>query len=157
MSYLIDLLPGSLLFGFGLSMVVAPLTTALMTSVPVRNAGVGSAVNNAISRVGSPLIGAIIFVAITSSFYSALNARVPSLDVNDPQTRLRISPLNVERPSASPTPDEAARIAAEREASTEAFRLAMLIAAALLAAGAITNALGIVDRVARTTAAADRP
>jgi predicted MFS family arabinose efflux permease len=156
-SYLIDLLPGSLLFGFGLSMVVAPLTTALMTSVPVRNAGVGSAVNNAISRVGSPLIGAIIFVAITSSFYSALNARVPSLDVNDPQTRLRISPLNVERPSASPTPDEAARIAAEREASTEAFHLAMLIGAALLAAGAITNALGIVDRVAATAAAAERP
>jgi EmrB/QacA subfamily drug resistance transporter len=157
LSYLVDLLPGSLLFGFGLSMVVAPLTTALMTSVPVRNAGVGSAVNNAISRVGSPLIGALIFVAITSSFYSTLNARVPSLDVNDPQTRLRISPLAVERPSASPTRDEAARIAAEREASTEAFHLAMLIAAALLAAGAITNALGIVDRVAATAAAADRP
>jgi hypothetical protein len=33
----------------------------------------------------------------------------------------------------------------------------MLIAAALLAAGAITNALGIVDRVAATAAAADRP
>ena len=41
-------------------MMVAPLTTALMSSVPVRNAGVGSAVNNAISRVGSPLVGALI-------------------------------------------------------------------------------------------------
>jgi EmrB/QacA subfamily drug resistance transporter len=152
-SYLIDLLPGSLLFGFGLSMMVAPLTTALMTSVPVHNAGVGSAVNNAISRVGSPLIGALIFVAITASFYSGLHARLPSLDVNDPQARLRISPLNVERPSASPTPDEAARIAAEREASTDAFRIAMLIAAALLAAGAIANAVGIEDRVANEAAA----
>lgn len=147
--YLIDLLPGSLAFGLGLSIMVAPLTTALMTSVPVRNAGVGSAVNNAISRVGSPLVGALIFVAITASFYSALQARVPSIDVNDPQTRLRISPLNVERPSASPTPDEAARIAAEREASTEAFHLAMLISASLLAAGAITNAVGIVDNAVK--------
>jgi EmrB/QacA subfamily drug resistance transporter len=150
--YLIDLLPGSLLFGFGLSMMVAPLTTALMTSVPVRNAGVGSAVNNAISRVGSPLVGALIFVAITASFYSGLQARIPDLNVIAPQTRLRISPLNVERPSASPTPEELARIAAEREASTEAFHLAMLISAALLAAGAITNAVGIQDHVAKKVA-----
>jgi len=146
--YLIDLLPGSLVFGFGLSMMVAPLTTALMTSVPVHNAGVGSAVNNAISRVGSPLVGALIFVAVTAIFYSSLQTRVPSIDVNDPQTRLRISPLNVERP-ASPSPDDLARISAEREASTEAFHLAMFIAAGLLAAGAITNAVGIVDSAAK--------
>jgi EmrB/QacA subfamily drug resistance transporter len=151
--YLIDLLPGSLLFGFGLSIMVAPLTTALMTSLPVHNAGVGSALNNAISRVGSPLVGALIFVAVTASFYSGLQSRVPNIDVNDPQTRLRISPLNVERPPSSPTPDEAARIAAEREASAEAFHLAMLITAGLLAAGAITNAVGIVDSVAKENAA----
>jgi EmrB/QacA subfamily drug resistance transporter len=147
--YLIDLLPGSLVFGFGLSMMVAPLTTALMTSVPVHNAGVGSAVNNAISRVGSPLVGALIFVAVTAIFYSSLQTRVPNIDVNDPETRLRISPLNVERPLASASPDDLARITAEREASTEAFHLAMLIAAGLLAAGAITNAVGIVDSAAK--------
>lgn len=153
--YLIDVLPGSLLFGLGLAIMVAPLTTALMTSVPVRNAGVASAVNNAISRVGPQLAGALIFVAITASFYVALQTRVPGIDVNDPDTRRTISPLNVERPSASPTPDDLARIAAEREASTEAFHLAMLIAAALLAAGAVTNAVGIVDRLV-TKAAAER-
>jgi hypothetical protein len=146
--YLIDILPGSLVFGLGLSMMVAPLTTALMTSVPVHNAGVGSAVNNAISRVGSPIIGALIFVAITASFYAGMQARVPDLNVI-PQTRLRISPLNVERPSASPSPEDVVRISAEREASTEAFHLAMLIAAGLLAAGAITNAVGIVDSAAK--------
>ena len=53
----------------------------------------------------------------------------------------------------SPSPEDLARIAAEREASTEAFHLAMLTAAALLAAGAATNAVGIVDRVATKTAA----
>jgi len=149
LGYLTDLLPGSLVFGLGLSMMVAPLTTALMASVPVQNAGVGSAVNNAISRVGSPLVGALIFVAITASFYSALQARVPNIDVNDPQTRLRISPLNVERPAATASPEDLARIAAERDASTEAFHLSMLIAAGLLAAGAVTNAVGIVDSAAK--------
>ncbi|MDP9282211.1 MAG: MFS transporter [Chloroflexota bacterium] len=153
-AYLLDLLPGSLIFGLGLAIMVAPLTTALMTSVPVHNAGVASAVNNAISRVGPQLAGALIFVAITASFYSGLHERVPSIDVNDPYTRRTISPLNVERPPASPSPEDVARIAAEREASTNAFHLAMLIAAALLAAGAITNAVGIVDRVAKKAAAA---
>jgi len=90
-----------------------------------------------------------IFVAITASFYSALQARVPNIDVNDPQTRLRISPLNVERPAASASPEDLARIAAERDASTEAFHLSMLIAAGLLAAGAVTNAVGIVDSAAK--------
>jgi len=152
LSYAIDLLPGSLLYGLGLAMMVAPLTTALMTSVPVHNAGVASAVNNAISRVGPQLAGALIFVAITASFYAGLAARVPSVDVNDPYIRRTISPLNVER-SASPTPEDVARIGAEREASTDAFHLAMLIAAALLAAGAVTNAVGIVDDVAKKAAA----
>ncbi len=133
--------------------MVAPLTTALMTSVPVRNAGVASAVNNAISRVGPQLAGALIFVAITGSFYAGLQARAPSVDVNDPYTRLRISPLTVERPPASPSADDLGRIAAEREASTDAFHLAMLVAAALLAAGAAANAAGIVDRVAKQAAA----
>ena len=45
--------PMILLFGFGLSLVVAPLTSTLMSSVPVGNAGLASAINNSISRVGT--------------------------------------------------------------------------------------------------------
>ena len=151
-SYLIDLLPASLVYGIGLSIMVAPLTTALMTSVPVHNAGVASAVNNAISRVGPQLASALIFVAITASFYAGLHDRVPSLDVSDADVRRTISPLNVVRAPSSLPPETAGLIQAEREASTEAFHLAMLVAAALLAAGAVTNAVGIVDDVAKKPA-----
>jgi len=151
-SYLIDLLPASLVYGIGLSIMVAPLTTALMTSVPVHNAGVASAVNNAISRVGPQLASALIFVAITASFYAGLHDRVPSLDVSDADVRRTISPLNVVRAPSSLPPETAGLIQAEREASTEAFHLAMLVAAALLAAGAVTNAVGIVDDVAKKRA-----
>src|SRR3989442_14419528 len=93
-SYLVDFLPGSILFGAGLMMLVAPLTTALMTSVPVRNSGVGSAINNAISRVGPQLAGAAIFIFITASFYGDLARRVSGVDVNSPSFRARVSPLN---------------------------------------------------------------
>ena len=63
--YFVDVFPGSLLFGVGLALLVAPLTTALMSSVPVRRAGLGSAINNAISRVGAPLASAGLFIVIT--------------------------------------------------------------------------------------------
>src|SRR5207253_4537678 len=95
--YFVDFLPGPIRVGFGLAMMVAPLTTALMTSVPVRNSGVASAVNNAISRVGPQLAGAVIFVAITASFYSGMAARIPGTDTSDPAFRHDYPPLTVPR------------------------------------------------------------
>jgi hypothetical protein len=137
-SYLIDILPFSILFGIGLMIMVAPLTTALMASVPVEHSGLGSAINNAISRVGPQLAGALIFVAISGSFYVNLAARAPGLNVNSAQVRTEISPLN--RPTVSLPPNQ---LAATRAASTDAFHLAMLVAAALLFAGALVNGAGI--------------
>ena len=43
-----------------------------MGSIPGRFSGLGSAINNAISRVGQPLLGAIIFIAISATFYATL-------------------------------------------------------------------------------------
>jgi len=150
-SWLIDFFPATLLFGFGLSMMVAPLTTALMTSVPSKNSGVASAINNAISRVGPQLAGAVIFIAITTSFYAGLHDRLPSLDTNDLDVRKAYAPLNVKDlcSANTPCPQTVERIAqAQREASTDAFHLAMFISAVLLATGAITNAVGIVNHPA---------
>ncbi len=140
--WFVDFLPGQIIFGFGLAMMVAPLTTALMTSVPVRNSGVGSAVNNAISRVGPQLAGAVIFVAITASFYSGMAARIPGTDTSDPAFRHDYPPMTVPQTSDP-------RALAARDQSTEAFHLAMYVGAALLAAGAVVNAVGISDEAAQ--------
>jgi EmrB/QacA subfamily drug resistance transporter len=139
-SYLTDFLPSSILFGLGLALMVAPLTTALMASVPENRAGLGSAVNNAISRVGPQLAGALIFVAITGAFYADLASKAPGVDTSSSQIRTEISPLNKPDPSVSPTLALAAR-----DSSTDSFHLAMAIAAGLLLAGAATNAIGIRD------------
>jgi len=50
-SYWTELFPGVLLFGLGLSMTVAPLTAAVLGAITADNAGIASAVNNAISRI----------------------------------------------------------------------------------------------------------
>jgi len=136
--YLIDFLPGFIVFGFGLAVMVAPLTTCLMTSVKAANSGLASAINNAISRVGPQLAGAAIFVAITASFYAGLAARVPGLDVSSPDVRGMIAPLN--RPADGVPGSQAA---AAREASADVFHLAMMISAGLLLSGALINAAGI--------------
>ncbi|NIP98932.1 MAG: MFS transporter, partial [Akkermansiaceae bacterium] len=59
---LIDVLPGMILFGIGTTMMVAPLTTVVMTSVPQHMAALASAFNNAVSRVGPQLATAAIFI-----------------------------------------------------------------------------------------------
>jgi EmrB/QacA subfamily drug resistance transporter len=153
-SYLIDLLPGYLVFGAGLTLMVAPLTTALMASVSVDKAGVASAINNAISRVGPQLAGALIFVAIAASFYTALAARVPGLNTASTPVRQQFAPLN--RPAAGTSPPE---VQAAREASTHAFHLAMAVGAGLLVLGAAVNAVGIRNpsRVPEEKAAAPTP
>jgi EmrB/QacA subfamily drug resistance transporter len=143
--YFVDFLPAQITFGFGLTLMVAPLITALMTSVPVRNSGVASAVNNAISRVGPQLAGAVIFVAITASFYSGMAARIPGTDTSDPAFRHDYPPLTVPWTSDP-------RAQAAREQSTDAFHLAMYVGAALLLAGALVNAVGISNDVAITAA-----
>jgi len=137
----IDVLPAVLLFGVGISLVVAPLTSTLMSSIPTGNSGLGSAINNALSRVGQPLIGAVIFVAITGSFYSSLAARVPGLDPSDTAIRAAVEPLNPPKPGTSP--DVAA---AAKEASVDAFHLAALVTVGLLVAGAAANGIGLRER-----------
>ena len=149
LSYVTDLLPGGILFGIGIMMTVAPLTTALMRSVPGHRSGLASAINNAISRVGPQLAGSAIFIFITISFYNSLAAQQPGLDVSSPQFRQQVSPLN---PSGIPS-----LAGLVRTASTGAFHLAMLVGAALLLAGAIVNAVGIRNPQRAAVTAPARP
>jgi predicted MFS family arabinose efflux permease len=137
---LIDVLPSMLLFGFGISCIVAPLTNTLMGSIPQRYSGLGSAINNAVARVGQPLLGAVIFVAISATFYTTLGAIAPELDARSPEVRAAFSPLNPPKGDVTSELVEAAR-----RASVEAFHQAMLVGAGLLVAGAATSWYGLRD------------
>jgi hypothetical protein len=129
--------------------LVAPLTTALMGSIPVRNSGVGSAINNAISRVGPQLAGALIFVFITANFYGYLAGKLTVVDVTDPKFRSAVSPLN--------TPLDPHLIGVVRDASTSSFHIAMIVAALLLIIGAAVNGIGIQNKVAQVEPAPAAP
>ena len=74
-----------------------------MTSVPVGNSGLASAINNALSRIGPILAGAVIFIGVTATFYGGLAEQVPSLDVDSAEVRAAVPPL--QEPAAD-QPDE---------------------------------------------------
>jgi MFS family permease len=147
LSTLIDVLPSVLVFGLGISMVVAPLTSALMSSIPGRFSGLGSAINNSISRVGQPLIGAIIFVAISAAYYSSLASKAPGLDTSASDVRAAFQPVN-----PAPATATADQVIAATQASIDAFHLAMIVVAALLLIGALVSWIGLRDGVTKAEA-----
>jgi EmrB/QacA subfamily drug resistance transporter len=63
-SYTGDVLPAVLLFGLGLSMVVAPLTATVLASAAVQHAGVASGVNNAVARAAGLVAVAALPAAV---------------------------------------------------------------------------------------------
>jgi EmrB/QacA subfamily drug resistance transporter len=62
-SYLWRLLPSVLLFGIGLVLLVAPLTTTVMTSVMEKDSGIASGINNAVSRIAGLVVIALLGLA----------------------------------------------------------------------------------------------
>jgi EmrB/QacA subfamily drug resistance transporter len=65
-SYLTDLLPALIVFGIGLSMTVAPLTATVLADADDSDAGIASAINNAIARIAG-LVGVSVMGVVVSS------------------------------------------------------------------------------------------
>ena len=106
-SFLGDLLPALVVFGIGLSMTVAPLTATVLADADDSDAGIASAINNAIARIAG-LVGVSVMGVVVSSTL-----------VGD---------------SFAPNSD-----------SVHAFHMVIACCAALVAAGGVVGALGIVN------------
>lgn len=65
--YWLQVLPGVIIFAVGLSATVAPLTAAVLGSIPSDQAGIGSATNNAVSRVAGLIATAMIGVIVAGT------------------------------------------------------------------------------------------
>ncbi|MDJ0335461.1 MFS transporter [Salinibacterium sp. G-O1] len=59
-----NVLPGILVFALGVSVTVAPLTSAILGSIPAQQAGIGSATNNAVARVAGLVAIAMVGVIV---------------------------------------------------------------------------------------------
>jgi EmrB/QacA subfamily drug resistance transporter len=86
-----DILPGLIVGGFGMALVMTPMTAAALGSVPVEKSGVGSGVLNTFRQVGGAL-GIAVMGAIVAS-YVDLNGGLPdpSSFIAGFQAALRVS------------------------------------------------------------------
>lgn len=146
--YTSEVLPGVVVFALGLSMTVAPLTAAVLADVPPEEAGIGSAVNNAIARVAALLATAAVGAAVAASFGSALDSKLATDRPLGPQARAAVvqaKRLPLGRPVLGDVPSDQARLVAEatQSASVHSFRVGIAIAALLLIGGGAIGLAGI--------------
>jgi len=69
-------LPAVVVFGFGIALIVSPLTATVLASADVRHAGVASGVNNAVARAAGLLAvaGLPAAVGLTAADYHSAAA-----------------------------------------------------------------------------------
>jgi EmrB/QacA subfamily drug resistance transporter len=145
--YLVDLLPGLLLFALGLSLTVAPLTATVLADADERNAGIASGVNNAIARVASLVAIAAVGAIVAASFGSRLEEDLGELtsrpEVAAAMDEAEQQPLaDVVPVGAPPNVRRVVAIAAE-DASVSAFHVGIGIATVLVALGGVLGLVGI--------------
>jgi MFS family permease len=113
-NYWWQLLPGVAVFGIGLTLTVSPLTSAVLSSIDATHTGIGSAVNNAVSRVAGlfaialigPIIGAWTFTGWTrgiliTAVVMALGGVVSAVFIRNPAAASD-EPACLPAPAASP-------------------------------------------------------
>ncbi len=113
-------LPLMFVFGFGLSFVAGPVSTAVMTSVADRDTGTASAINNAVARVAG--LFAVAMMGALAAWVFAQAGGMPA------GTSFGLAP-----PQPLPPEAEAARVAA----TDRAFALVAYVTAGLAALSAL--------------------
>ncbi|HSE80330.1 MAG TPA: MFS transporter, partial [Gaiellaceae bacterium] len=85
-----DILPGLIVGGFGMALVMTPMTAAALGAVPVEKSGVGSGVLNTFRQVGGAL-GIAVMGAIVASYVDLNGGRPdPSSFIDGFQAALRV-------------------------------------------------------------------
>jgi EmrB/QacA subfamily drug resistance transporter len=140
-SYWTTFFPAFVILGFGMAVTVAPLTTVVMSSVPQDRAGTASGINNAVARVAGVLAIAVFGIVTVSAFSSHLSRSLaqlplpPSLRLYIQANKIKLAAVDLP-PGLGPTAAATVR-AAISQSFLFAFRLLMLICAALSAASTL--------------------
>ena len=143
-SYWTTFFPAIVVLGLGMSITVAPLTTAVMSTAGERS-GVASGVNNAVSRTAALMAVAVLGVVVVQRFSTSLHARTAALHL-PPAAFAQVNRL-VDMPIPATLPPAARAMFQQAIALSfvDAFRASMWIAAGLAVAGALTSLIGIRD------------
>jgi EmrB/QacA subfamily drug resistance transporter len=141
-SYWITFFPAVLVMGLGMTITVAPLTTAVMGAVEQRHAGIASGINNAVSRTAGLLAIAVFGIVALTVFTSSLESHLATLHLSPGVQQLievqRTRLAGITIPTSVSGEAQAALKRAIDESFVSAFRLVSLLGAALAVLSALS-------------------
>ena len=157
-SYLTDLVPALLLYSLGLAVTVAPLTATVLADADEHDAGIASAVNNAIARTAGLLATAAVG-AVLAGFYadrldSEIAGRTLTPAAQEQVVKARERALSPVDPAALPAPDRTVVTAAVTDAGVETFHLAAILGGLMVALAGVLG--GLLLRNPRRATSAER-
>jgi EmrB/QacA subfamily drug resistance transporter len=130
-----DVLPALLVFSLGLALTVSPLTATVLADVSASDAGIASAVNNAIARTAGLIsvaaVGAVVAAHHANVLDAELGNRLPASS-QAAVAQAQRKTFGTINPSTIPPADRAFAEQAAATASESAFHLAMGIGSGLL-------------------------
>lgn len=140
-SYLLTFFPPAVVLGLGMTMVVAPLTTAVMGAVPQQYAGTASGINNAASRVAGLLAIALFGLLMLGVFSSVLERGLGGLELpasaREAVLAQRTNLANIAPPEGLSAPQQAQIRQVVEAAYLTGFRVVMALSAGLAALSAL--------------------
>jgi predicted MFS family arabinose efflux permease len=139
------------IMGIGLGLVMSPMTTAVMSTVPQARAGMASATLNTLRQVGGVFGIAVLGAIVSGSFMAKLKLALGAMNLN-PLVTAKVMELAQQR--GNPDPDQLAAAKAAgipmddimrtiRETFTGGIHHGLWYAAAVVLAGAIAGAIMI--------------
>lgn len=141
-----ELIPAVIIFGFGLSSTVAPLTDTVMSDAPSQHSSVAAAFNNMVSRVAALLAIASLGAILSIGFSETLNQSLPRLNIST-NARQQLREISQD-PSGGVEQNQlpAEAFEAYQKSFTEGFQDAMIVAAGLAFLGGLIAFITIRNR-----------
>jgi EmrB/QacA subfamily drug resistance transporter len=148
-SYWSAYFPAMVVQGFGMALVITPLTTVALGSVEGEHSGLASGVNNAVARVAGLLAVAVLGVFAYGAFSATLDARLESMELpGEVLSDLEAAKGDLGAAEAPEGVDAGLVVRIERaidESFVAGFRTVMLVSAGLALASALAAALLVGD------------
>jgi EmrB/QacA subfamily drug resistance transporter len=157
-SYLTVLLPAFLVLASGMAMTMAPMTAAVMASVPAAKAGVASAATNTSREIGGVFGIALLGAIVTGAFKSGFSARLLDAGIPKAQAAAIVAKAGARAAAGSSGGVTDPVIAdAVKHSFVNAMHTGMIVAVAFLVFAAIVSALFVRSHVEHDVIAAVDP
>jgi EmrB/QacA subfamily drug resistance transporter len=142
-NFWVTFFPAVIVLAIGMTAVIAPLNTTVMSAAPLRLSGTASGINTAVNSTSNVLAVAIMGVVALSMFTNSINRQLdaiplPAQAVEDIETE-QVKLANAQAPNSVPAAQRDEVDHVFDQAFVDAFRVLMYVCAGLAVAGSFVS------------------